>query len=282
MPTDDLTPDERLRLQNELTKAQLEEQHGAVFGFGEDLDGAFTPEMEAQFLQQIQAFESQDATRYVPIRSLVSAKVFRQAADLAAAEDFEGANALLLEAYLGAGVLTDQPEWLTAEGFYHFLSEDFAEHTIPPPAQADPSGEQHGQRQMIGVMYDQVREDSPDHMAAVTEQFLEDLLTPDRPFEGTWLAHTCREGANVVDKATATQTIRAWKQQWRKIVPLSLGFGGPMRGPDGAVYFQFGCAYAVTGADGAEQEFSGPGICQLAIEGKAFRVVGFAMEGFEM
>ncbi len=282
MPTDDLTPDERLRLQNELTKAQMESEHGAFFGFGENADGAFTPEMEAQFLQRIMAIEGGGPETYVPIGDFLSRKVAKQATAMAKARQFERANKLLLETFMKAGVYTEQPEWMTDAGFYRFLTTDFLEHTIPaPPEQTAIDGDPQ-KRHVIAVMYDQVRSDSPNHMATVTTQFLEDLLDPAAPFTGELLAHTCRDGAEAVPKAQALQKIRQWKEQWTKIVPVGFGTGKPLKGPDGAVYFNFGCEYRVTDRDGVEHTFDGPGLSQLALEGKAFRVVGFSMEGFEM
>ncbi len=282
MPTDDLTPDERLRLQNELTKAQLESDHGAMFGFGEDADGAFTPAMEAQFLQRIQAIESGGKETYVPISKFLSRKVEKQAAGMAKARQFERANKLLLDTFIRAGVYTEQPEWMNEAGFYRFLTTDFVKHTIPEPPKQGPTDGDLQKRHVIAVMYDQVRSDSPNHMATVTTQFLEDLLDPDAAFTGEWLAHTCRDGMQVATKAQALQSIRRWKEQWTKIVPVGFGTGKPVKGPDGAIYFHFGCEYRVTDKTGEEHTYEGPGLSQLALENGEFRVVGFSMEGFQM
>ena len=119
-------------------------------------------------------------------------------------------------------------------------------------------------------------------MATVTEQFLKDLIDPGKPFSGAWLAKVCRDGADVCDKATALAKITEWKAQWQDIKPVAFGTGTPMRGPDGAVYFQFACEYHVTDKNGNREEYDGPGLSQLALEDGEFRVVGFVMEGFEM
>lgn len=277
MPTpEDLSPSERLRIDNELKKAQLTDEHGAFFG---DTSEEMSAEMEAEFLANIQALEAGGKDSYVAIRTLVSRKALKQTAAMAKRGKHQDAIDALTEALLEAGVFTEQPEWMHARGYYQFLSTDFLDHTIPEPPPVPPGSEL---RHMVGVMYDQVRSDSPNHMATVTENFLVDLLAPDEPFAGELLAHTCRDGAEVVDKATALAKIRKWKAQWREIKPVAFGPLSPMRGPDGAIYFEFGCEYHVTDHNGNTEEYNGPGLSQLALEDGEFRVVGFTMEGFEM
>ena len=276
-PPEDLTPEERLRIDNELKKAQLADQFGALFADGPD--GGLPPEMEAEFLARIQAVESGGAETYVPIRSLLSKRTLKQTAAKAEQGRHEEAIGELLAALLDAGVITEQPTWITDRAYYKFLVTDFLDHTIPEPPPLAPGAET---RHAIGVLYDQVRSDSPNHMATVTELFLEDLLDVEQPFEGHLLAHTCRDGEEVVPKAVALEKIRRWKAQWTDIRPLAFGTGKPVRGPDGAVYFQFGCAYGVTDRHGNTEEYDGPGLSQLALEEGEFRVVGWVMEGFEM
>ena len=278
MPTpDELSPEERLRIDNELTKAQLGDAFGAVFG---DLsDGGLPPEMEAEFLRRIQALEAGGADAYVPIRSLLSRKTLKQTATKAKQGKHDAAIAELLAALQHAGVLTEQPDWITDRAYYEFLVTDFLDHTIPEPPPPAPGAET---RHAIGVLYDQVRSDSPNHMATVTQRFLEDLLDPGQPFTGELLAHTCRDGQEAVSKDVALAKIRRWKEQWRDIRPIGFGTGTPLRGPDGAIYFQFGCEYHVTDKNGNTEAYDGPGLSQLALEEGEFRVVGWVMEGFEM
>lgn len=284
MPTDDLTPDERLRLQNELTKARLEEENGAFFGFGEGADSPeFTPELEAAFLQRIQEMEGGGKESYTPIGGLLGEDAQAKAAGLAAAQDFHGATDILMEALLTNGVGTAKPEWLSDEGFYHFVTEDLVRHTIPtPPKFAEGTAGDETLKHVIFVTYDQVRPDSPDNMAALTERMLEDLLNDKHPFSGKVLSHTCRQGPNVVTKAAAIENIRRWKEQWTSIEPIGYQPVKPMLGPDGALYFQFMCAYNVVDKNGNREEYEGGGICQIAVGNKSLEVIGFAMEGFEM
>ena len=274
---DELSPEERLRIDNELKKAQLGDAFGAVFG---DLsDGDLPPELEAEFLRRIQALETGGPETYVPIRRLLDQKPLEQAAAKAEQGRHGAAITELLSALSHAGVVTEQPEWISDRAYYHFLVTDFLDHTVPEPPPLVPGAET---RHAIGVMYDQVRSDSPNHMATVTQLFLEDLLDPGQPFRGHLLAHTCRDGQEAVPKEIALAKIRSWKEQWSDIRPVGFGTGKPLRGPDGAVYFQFGCEYHVTDKNGHRETYDGPGLSQLALEEGEFRVVGWVMEGFEM
>ena len=152
MPTpDDLTPEERLRIDNELTKARLSDDVGAVFG---EMSRNMTPEIEAQFLANIQVLEAGGPDSHVPIRTLLPRDLLRQVAAMAARDEHGAAIAMLLRALQQAGVATEQPEWIYDEAYYHFLATDFLDHTIPPPPPVTPGSEM---RHAIGVTYDQVR-----------------------------------------------------------------------------------------------------------------------------
>lgn len=284
MPTpEELTPEERLRLQNELTKAELEDTHGAAFGMATD-NPDFTPAAEAEFLARIKAMEAGGRDSYVPIGSLIPRGPLKRAAAKAKQRKFQEAADLVVEAAAQAGVITQQPEWIAPQGWYLFLTRDFLEHTIPaPPPASERIDRSSGTQQMVGVLYDQVRQDSPEFLLVASEGFLQDLLQPDTPFEGRWLAHTCRDGADVVPREQAREKIAAWKKQWREIVPVGFAPGGLLDGTqtDG-LYFQFNCAYTVTDQRGNTEEYDGPGVVQLALEDKTFKVVGCMLEGFEM
>ncbi len=283
MSSDDkLSKAERLRLQNELTKSDLEDRLGAQFGFGEDPAGDFTPEMEAEFLKRIMQVEGGGKETYVPIRTFLSNKVEKKAAALARSGNFDEAVVVLILAFQQNGILTDPPDWITTKGFYHFLVGDFLDHTIPKPPPQVAYNDDPDRRHMIGVMYEQVRQDSPHDMAFVTEAFLIDLLTPNEPFAGDMLAHTCRAGTEVEPKASAIARINAWKEQWSNINPIGFAPMYPVQAEDKALYFHFQCKYSTTDKDGKSETFEGQGLAQLALENKTFRVVGFVMEGFTM
>ena len=276
---EELTPEERLRLQNELTRAELEDVHGAVIGSLTD-DPRFDAAAEAEFLARIKAMEAGGPEAYVPIRSLIGRGALKQAHAKARQRRFAEAADVVVDAAARAGIVTEAPEWIEPQGWFLFLTQDFLEHRVPaPPPAREAAGTQH----MVGVLYDHVRQDSPQHLALAAEGFVQDLLDPGRPFEGRWLATHCRDGAEVIDRATAREKIAAWKRQWRSIVPVGFGLGGLVDGAaDDALFVQFRCAYTVTDQRGDTVEFDGPGVVQLVIEGKGFRVVGCAMEGFEM
>ena len=276
----EFSPEERLRLQNELDAAALTDDFGAILGFGRSPD--FTPEMEAQFLARVRALEEDGPAHYVPIASLLQRGLVEAANEAAAQERYTEAIKIMLRGLVDAGVASAQPEWLTDPGFYHFLVNDLLAHRVPKPPPPEQRQLGNGEQHIIYVDYDQVRSDSPNYLVMVTEAFLIDLLNPGEPFSGDYLAKRCRGGREEVSRETALATIRAWKEQWTEIVPVGFAPGVPLQGPDGALYFRYGCEYRVTRPTGEEVTYSGEGIMQLDLEGGEYRVVGCSMEGFEM
>ena len=277
-----------LRLQNELTKADLEDRHGALIHVEDD--AAFTPEMEAAFLERVRAVEAEGDEHYVSVGELLGDAPyppFEEVADATEAGDAQAAERAvdqLLQLLLERGVASPQPEWITPLGFYHFLTHDLLDHRIPPPtALREQVAAGAEQSHVIGVMYAQVRRDGPDYMLAVTEAFLLDLLAGGQPFTGETLAHHCRNGGEVGTREETRRTIQAWKDRWTSTTPVGFAPDRPFRAEDGALYFQFACKYRATErSSGRELTFEGPGLTQLALEDGEWRIVGCAMEGFEM
>lgn len=287
MPTprdndDALTPDERLRLQNELLRAELESDHGAVFGddLGADPRG-LTPDMERAFLERIRALEAGgDTSHYVAIRTLVPRRALKQASAKTKGGDFAGAIALLEGALANAGVMTQQPEWLAPRGYYHYLVEDLLAHTIPPPPPPTPGSDQ---RHMIGVMYEQVRQDSPQHLFDITLDFVGRVLNLARPFDGEDLfGEEVRRGAGVQTRAEAIASVHAWRARFSDIEPGDFVPRGHFRGPDGAIYFGFDFAYKATEPPGKVHLYEGDGAVQVDVVDKRFVVIGCSMPGFEL
>lgn len=276
---DALDANERLRLQNELTRADLEDQAGAWFG---EVDGeAMDPAMEAEWLQRIKSMEAGGKESYVPIRSLVSRKALKQAA-AQFKKSPEDACVTLTTALQQAGVFTDMPEWLPIRAFYHFLTNDLLDHTIPRPLPASERMTADGKAHMVGVLYDQVRQDSPEYLMQVTEQFLLDVLTLEEPFTGATLAAECRQGTQLAPKQAVIERINAWRAQFASIVPVRFVPRGPYVAPDKALYNTFDCAYDVTFADGREERLEGDGLVQVLVVDKHFEIVGCSMPGFEL
>ena len=289
-PDSDLTPEERLRLQNELTISELETEFGATFGFP-DADN-LTPEMEAEFLQRIKDVEGGGRGEYVTIGSLMEGAdylPFEEAAARYEAGDKEVGRGLVEhfeKLMLERGLFCPQPEWMVDMSFYRFLTHDFLEHRVPapPPAEDAPVGEDGSQlRHMIGVMYEHVRQDSPEDLAYLTEAFVFHLLSPNKPFPAEMLADQCRLGPELASREEIVAHIERWWSRWSRIAPLGFQPDEVIFGPDGAMYAQFACAYDVVDRQtGEETHYEGPGLVQVAIIGKRFQVVGCSMEGFEM
>lgn len=280
MSSSDLSPDERLRIQNELTKSDLSDRHGAHIGFIPGAPKELTPEQEKAFLENISRLEDGGRESYVTIRSLVSKKAIKVAAAKAKQRKWEDACDELLKAFISAGVATKMPEWITFQGWYYFLSSDFLDHTIPPPP---PVEEGATQRHMVGAYYDHVRKDSPDMMFQITNNLLLDMLNVEEPFtSASLLAHKVRNGQEIQTRAEAVAKIEAWRNQWVKIEPGSFEQKGIIRGPDGAPYFTFDCAFTAYAKTGSYTEFESDGAVQFITVDKHLEVVGLMMPGFEL
>ncbi len=288
MHQDDLSPEERLRIQNELTKSDLTDKHGAAFEFVAENSGEFTPEMEQQFLQNISRIEDGGTESYVPIRSLVSNKAIKVAAAKAKQQKWEEAADELLQACIAGGVMTEQPDWISPRGWYAFLSTDFLDHTIPPPPPVEPGATQ---RHMVGAFYDQVRQDSPETMLMMTSNLLLDILNVKDPFASTHLfAEEVRNGQALQSRENAITKINAWREKWSNIEPGGFNPGGPMRGPDGATYYRFECSFNATPisvddstpSTGKVTLYDGDGVVQFISVDKHLEVVGLMMPGFEL
>ena len=151
------TPDDELdqRLQNELLRARLEEQLGMTSGMTHP---DMTPAEEGAYLRRIESLEAGGPAAYVPISTLLPAKVKKRAATLAKKRKYDRAIGEILAGLLHAGVMTDDdPRPLPPSAYYRWLINDLFRHTIPkPPGPNDPEAYTGGQRHVIGVMYAQV------------------------------------------------------------------------------------------------------------------------------
>ena len=288
MPSSDhLSPEERIRIQNELTKSDLTDKHGAAFEFVAENSEDFTPKMEQQFLQNIARIENGGTDAYVPIRSLISKKAISVAAVKAQQENWEEACNELLQACITGGVMTEQPDWISPRGWYAFLSTDFLDHTIPPPPPLQAGATQ---RHMVGAFYDQIRQDSPETMLMMTSNLLLDILNVTEAFASTHLfADEVRNGQELQSRKAAMTKINAWREKWSTIEPGGFNPGGPMRGPDGATYFRFECSFKATPisedtdqSKGKVTLYDGDGVVQFISVDKHLEVVGLMMPGFEL
>jgi len=278
--SDPLSPEERIRIQNELTKSDLADRHGADIGFIPGASKELTPAQESTFLENISRLEDGGRESYVPIRSLISKKAIKVAAAKAKQRKWEDACDELLKAFIHAGVATKMPDWITFQGWYHFLRTDFLDHTIPPPP---PVEEGATQRHMVGAYYEHVRQDSPEMMFKISNNLLYDILNVSKPFSSAALfADQVRDGQEIQSREEAIAKINAWRDQWTKIEPGTFDQRGIIRGPDGAPYFTFDCAFTAYAKTGSYTEFESDGAVQFITVDKHLEVVGLMMPGFAL
>ncbi|MFK8054782.1 MAG: hypothetical protein AB8F78_01575 [Saprospiraceae bacterium] len=221
-----------------------------------------------------------DHVSSVSIRSLLHATIIDSAAAKAAESRWGEASDVLLNGLLEAGVMSEKPDWITPQGWYSFLNADLLDHQIPPPT---PVKEGDTERHMVGVNYDQVRHDSPETMLNTANGLLLDIINVTEPFtSGSLLADTVRNGEDVQSREEAVTKILAWRQQWTKTEPEAFESKGIMRGPDGATYFTFDCAFTAFAKTGSVTEYDGDGAVQFITVKKRLEIVGLMMPGFAL
>ena len=156
MTSDDRTGDDatlHTRLENELLRAQLADEHGMQDGFTSE---RMTPEAEQAYLKRIRDLEAGGPESYVAPGDLIGRKFVKRAAAMARRRDFERANATLLDGLFAVGIATQQPDHVNAREYYRFLIRDLFVHTVPKPPQGPPDPSRPNQRHCIGIMYEQV------------------------------------------------------------------------------------------------------------------------------
>jgi siroheme synthase (precorrin-2 oxidase/ferrochelatase) len=265
MPDKNQNQDDQLRLENELSKINLEINHGAKeFFVSDDLP----PEMEKAFLENVARFEQEYAKGdtisvyefigspdYVPVEKVEDAE-----------KEIERILALLEE----KGVTIDRPEHLAPIGYYRFLTHDLFQHQM---MNVQIEGMIHG------FIYSEFRHDGPEFVEEHVEDFLLRLLNLERPFEFEFLSETCRSQQEAMTKEEALACIQQFRAQYDELVPLAFQ-QLEMKYHEGFMYFVFGIAWEGK-RNGETEEYEGTGICQLEFEGEEWMVQGVQMPGFE-
>ena len=266
----ELTPEEEQRAENEITAALFDAEHGSITHLAEDLP----PDVLKQFLANVKAFEAQ-AGNTVTVRSLLPAgATWPDGTQIQSVAAGEAAITQVEELLRAHRIHLERPQHLSPAGYYYFLTVDLMEHHVVPPAE---------DMQLL-IRYDDIRQDGPIFMADVAEQFLMMLFDLNQPFDPAIFADRVRLGPEVVDPERALRAVQGWQGRFQSITPGACYPGDPLRGPDGATYFQCEVAYTTVDVDGNAETHNGPGVIQLGMNpGERFwRVAGAALPGFEL
>lgn len=263
-----LTPDEELRMENELKALDLELTYGAT----NFISGDLPPEITKMFLENVANFEAAQAdARMVPVREFAGIPEMPPYNEVAE-DDLESHIQTLLEQLEAAGVVIDRPEHLRPRGYYRFLTEEFlnaemTDYTAP--------GMIHG------FSYSDYRHDGPEFIREHVEETLLELLNLNRDVEGEWISETCRDQSEAISKAEVMQRIHIFRSKYTEIKPIAFREQQVQRTEVG-MYFFFLVAWEGTPIHGGEAEHhEGLGVSQIEYEDGEWMVQGIMMPGFE-
>lgn len=265
----ELTPEEELRIENELKALNLELTHGAMhFHSSKDLP----PEILSAFLDNVTQFENANADgKTVPIQAFAKIESLPPTADLDEDEAERHIEALL-EQLMGAGVAIDRPDHLNARGYYHFLRDVLLKHEIP---------DYQVPGMIHGFIYSEFVHDGPEFIEVHVEETLLDLLHLSSPFEGEWLSEHCRNQTEAISREEALASINGFRSKYSEIKPIAFRPEEIKQTHDG-MYLLFLIKWSGTPADGGEEEaYEGLGVSQVDFEDGEWLVQGICMPGFE-
>jgi hypothetical protein len=264
----ELDPDENLRADNEMSALNLEMKYGAKTFISDDAP----PEAIEEWLKNVADYEEQfknapKTTIYAFIGSPPYA-----APDLLDESTLPGEIERLEKMLYQNGIAVTQSGKVPPAEYYRFLVEDVFphEHTdIRAPSM------------MTMLSYDEFHPDPAEMVRTTGEAFLMDLLDLNHPFEGSLFGETLRDDHNIVSQADVLKTIHAFRDKYRKIIPVAFQ-PDRMTGDPSCIYFMFGIRWEGEPFSGGEKEaYEGLGVMQLAFENKAWRIQGVNMPGFK-
>lgn len=263
-----LTPEEELRMENEIKALDLEITYGATNFISDDAP----PELIKMFLDNVANFEAAHAdARQVSIQELAQVPDPVPAADVADA-DLEAHIQTLLEQLEAGSVVIDRPEHLNPRGYYRFLTEVFLHEEVTDYASP---GMVHG------FSYSDFRHDGPEFIREHVEETLLDLLNLGHDFDGEWISEHCRDQNEALTRAEVIGRIHIFRSQYKSITPI--GFQPQeVKQTEAGMYFFFLVAWEGTLLHSDEPErYEGLGVSQVGWEDGEWLVQGIMMPGFE-
>jgi len=170
------------------------------------------------------------------------------------------------------GILITPPEAMKASGFYRFLIEDFFNHeieNIDEPGLIRP------------FYYEMFYQDSPEFIGINAQEFIEDLINLEKPYDGIHLSDECYTETDCITGKEATQKINAFREKYEKIIPIGFSPEEMTPKPYG-MFFTFGIKWdGILKVSGKKEEFEGLGVCRMGIENRNWMVKGVFMPGFK-
>lgn len=272
MSKEKLTPEEELRIQNEIEALKLEMNHGAKTFISDEAP----PEIIEQWLKQVSEFENMSMNgELISIKEYIGVDAMPQELNEVEKIDKKELKKTIaqFEELLGKKrIVIDRPEHLTDIGWYHFLVTDFFPHEIVNFSA--PNYVNH-------LNYDDFRHDGINFIMNHAQDVIEDIIDLSRPYEGVWLSDPCRSDQEMVSQSVIIDKINAFRAQYDEIDPIAFEIDGLEPHPT-AMYVLFGIKWDGIRAQSREtEEYEGVGICQMTFDGEEWLVEGGMMPGFE-
>lgn len=269
MENEHLSPEDELRVENEIKALDLELQFGAKTFISDDAP----PELIQAFLANVQKNEAdfQNAPM-ISIYEFIGSPKYAPIDLLETDEQFEREIERILELLFSKRVLIDRPEFLKPAGYYRFLINDIFPHQMRNYT---------GETIMHNFAYHEFHQDGPEFIGFRAQAVVEDILDLKNDFTGEWITEDCRSDREIVPKAKIVEKITALRTKYKEIIPVAFQPEG-LQPTETAMYFMFLIRWEGIPVDGSpKEEFEGMGICQMAIgEDRQWMVEGMEMPGF--
>jgi hypothetical protein len=265
---DELTPKEKLQIENEIEAMKQELDFGSETFIAEDAP----PEIVKMFLENVRNFEEGQSKEgaIITVREHLGEYDFKNHKEIED-EDMELEISHLLELLQEKRIIIDRPDHLTPRGYYHFLVTVFMEKEMNHPLLP---GMVHG------FIYDEIRHDGPMYIEDHVLESVEDIFDLAAPFQGTWLTEECRSDKTYIPKEKIVAKVSDFRGRYEKIIPVAYGPDGIKQGGP-FVYFTFGVHWKGILPDGSKENYEGMGIAQLIFEKGEWMVQGIDMPGFK-
>ena len=264
----DLSPEENLRAENEIKALNLEMKHGATMFIGEDAP----PKIIGEWLNNVTGYEDQykNAGR-IAVYDFIGRPAYATP-DLLDKSTLPGEMERLQQLLIDKGIMVIRPDYVDDERYYRFLLNDVFPHEIP---------DIHIPGMITALDFEDFHPNHPEVIRLHVEEFLIDLLSLKKPYEGLWLSENLRNDHDTITREQALEIINTFRTTYREIVPVGFAPERVLNETKGT-YFLFGIRWEGVAHSGGEREvYEGLGVIQMGYEDKVWLVQGVSMPGFK-
>ena len=269
MSKEKLTPEEELRIQNEIEALKLEMDHDATTFIADDAP----PEIIEQWLKQINEFETLNKNgELISIQAYIGAPASFKNVEEISEKEAKAAISKIEKLIEKKSIIIKRPDHLTDMGWYDFLVTDFLPQEI-----VNFSAPNYVHR----MNYDDFRHDSTTYIIEHAQDVIEDIIDLSNPYDGIWLADRCRSNQKRVPKSKVIETVNAFRAQYEDIDLFSFAIDS-IRQEASTIFLLFIIKWSGTRAKtGKIEDNEGKGFCQMIFDGEEWVVEAIIMPGFK-